>query len=189
MALELLQGDPRTIGDKTLVPIALVASFSRRSSFDLLWARPVAFYEIGPKGHRLFPLLPLPGAERRISMQPGVLLKDIIENLRSSASVNVVFGETRETQGKAIVPVAAVRYAFGAGGGEGACPPTGEQRQPTGGSGGGGGGAVKAKPVAVLEITPEDTRVLPIMDYSRLASMALGGVFFLWFLRTLRRKK
>ena len=50
-------------------------------------------------------------------MDPGGTLKDIVENLRSSASVNAVFGEARETQGKTIIPVASVHYAFGAGGG------------------------------------------------------------------------
>lgn len=189
MALELLQGEPRVIGQKTLFPIALVASFSRQSGFEFFWARPLAFREIGPKGQRLFPLLPLPGTKRRIDMQPGGMLKDMAENLRSSASVNSVFGETRETQGKAIIPVASVQYAFGAGGGEGTNPATEEGRQAASGSGGGGGGKVKAKPVAVLEITPEETRVLPIMDYSRLASMALGGLFFFWVLRALRRKR
>lgn len=189
MALELLQGQPRVVGQKTLIPVALVASFSRGSNFKLFWARPLAFREIGPTGNRLIPVLPLPGAERRLAMEPGNMLKDMVDKLKSSASVDVVFGETRETQGKAIIPVASVQYAFGAGGGEGACPPAGEGQPPAAGSGGGGGGMVKAKPVAVLEVTPEETRVLPVMDYSRLASMALGSLFFFWFLRTLRRKK
>ncbi|MDP2727148.1 MAG: spore germination protein GerW family protein, partial [Dehalococcoidia bacterium] len=101
---------------------------------------------------------------------------------------NAVFGENREIQGKTIIPVASVRYGFGAGGGEGTGPAVGEGQPPTTGSGGGGGGMVRAKPVAVLEITPDETRVLPVMDYTRLASMALGGVFFIWFLRTIRRK-
>ena len=122
-------------------------------------------------------------------MDPGGTLKDIVENLRSSASVNAVFGETRETQGKAIIPVASVQYAFGAGGGEGSSPSGAEGQPAAAGSGGGGGGKVNAKPVAVLEVTPEETRVLPIMDYSRLASLALGGFFFFWLLRTLRRKR
>jgi len=189
VALEVAQGLPRAVGKKTLIPLALVASFSRGSRFEFSWARPLAFREIGPDGDRLIPLLPLPGAERMLSMDPGGTLKDIVENLRSSASVNAVFGETRETQGKAIIPVASVQYAFGAGGGEGSSPSGAEGQPAAAGSGGGGGGKVNAKPVAVLEVTPEETRVLPIMDYSRLASLALGGFFFFWLLRTLRRKR
>lgn len=188
MAARLLQGTPRAVGQKTFIPVALVASFSRGSNLGLFWARPLALWEIGPNGQSLIPLLPLPGAERRLNMEPGGMLRDMVENLKSSASVNVVFGETRETQGKAIIPVASVQYCFGAGGGEGTGPPAGEGQTPPAGSGGGGGGMIKAKPVAVLEVTPEETRVLPIMDYSRLASMALGGLFFFWLLRALRRK-
>lgn len=188
MSLTLVQGTPRVIGEKTIIPVALVAFFQGSPRFELFWARPLAFREIGPRNERLIPLFPLPGAERRFQMEPGGILKDIVDNLRSSASVNAVFGETRETQGKAIIPVACVHYCFGAGGGEGAGPAAGEGQPPVAGSGGGGGGMVKARPLAVLEVTPEETRVLPVVDFSRLASMAIGGFFALWLLRTLRRR-
>lgn len=185
----LLKGQPRVIGEKTLVPVALVASLRRGPKLDLSWARPLAFRERGPKGDILIPLLPLMGAERRLVLEPGSMLKDMVDRLKSSASVDVVFGQTREVQGKAIIPVASIRYAFGAGGGEGTGSAAGEGQPLPAGSGGGGGGMVRAKPVAVLEVTPEETRVLPVMDYSQLASMALGGFLLFWFLRTLRRKK
>lgn len=120
-------------------------------------------------------------------METTDMLKNMAENLKSSASVDVVFGGTRETQGKAIIPVASVQYAFGAGGGEGTSPAE-EGQKVSSGSGGGGGGSVKARPVAVLEITPEETRVLPIMDYTRLASAFLGGLFFWWIIRSFRRR-
>jgi uncharacterized spore protein YtfJ len=187
----LLQGQPRLVGEKTLTPIALVADIAggRKRGVALFYARPLAVREASPAGERLIPILPIAGIERRLGMEPGSLLKEISDRLKSSASVDVVFGETRETQGKAVIPVASVHYCFGAGSGEGTSAPSSEGQPPVGGSGGGGGGMVRAKPVAVLEVTPEETRVIPIFDLSRLASMALGGILFLWVLRTLRRKR
>ncbi len=174
MGVALLQGSPRTVGEKTLVPVALIADFVLGSRFEFFWARPVAVREIGPHGERLMALLPVPGAERRLRMQTTDMLKGMAENLKSSASVDVVFGDTRETQGKAIIPVASVQYAFGAGGGEGTNPGQGEGQKAASGSG--GGGSVKARPVAVLEVTPEDTRVLPVMDYTRLADVYAASI-------------
>lgn len=188
MSVALLQGSPRTVGEKTLIPVALIADFALGSRFQFFLARPVAVRELGPHGERLMPLLPLLGAERRLRMQTTDMLKGMAENLKSSASVDVVFGDTRETQGKAIIPVASVQYCFGAGGGEGTNPGDGEGKKAASGSGGGGGGSVKARPVAVLEITPEDTRVLPVMDYTRLVSTFLGGMFIWWILRSFRRR-
>lgn len=120
-------------------------------------------------------------------METGSVLKDVVENLKSSASVDTVFGETRETQGKGIIPVASIQYAFGAGGGEGTGP-AGDNNGTSQGSGGGGGGTIRARPVAVLEVTPEETRVLPVMDYSRLAARVLGGIVIFLVLRSLRRR-
>lgn len=189
MTIALLQGSPRTVGEKTLVPVALVAGFVLGARFEFFWARPVAVRVLAPNGERLLALLPISGAERRLRMQTTDMLKDMAENLKSSASVDAVFGETRETQGKSVIPVASVQYAFGAGGGEGTAPAEGEGQKASSGSGGGGGGKVKARPVAVLEITPEDTRVMPVVDYTRLASTFLGGMFVWWILRSFRRKK
>ncbi len=188
MILSLLQGTPRAAGEKTLIPVALVAHLTVSSRFEVFWARPLAVREQGPNGERLMLLLPIPGAERRLRMQTTDMLKNMAENLKSSASVDTVFGETREMQGKAVIPVASVQYAFGAGGGEGTNPSQGEGQPGAAGSGGGGGGKVQAHPVAILEVTPEDTRVLPVMDYTRLASRFIAGLFIWWILRSLLRR-
>lgn len=120
-------------------------------------------------------------------MPSSEILKDIASNLKSSASVDMVFGDTRLAQGKALIPVASIQYAFGAGGGTGS-KPAGEGERTSTGAGDGGGGAVKARPVAVLEVTPDDTRVVPVVDYTRLASRFLGGLLVWWILRSFRRK-
>ncbi|MDP2663477.1 MAG: spore germination protein GerW family protein [Dehalococcoidia bacterium] len=188
MTLSLLQGSPRGVGEKTLIPIAVIAHFQVGSRLEFFGALPVAVREKGPNGERLMHLLPIPGAERRPRMQTADMLKELAERLKSSASVDTVFGDTRETQGKAIIPVASIHYAFGAGGGEGSSPSHDEDLKTSSGSGGGGGGKVRVRPVAVLEVTPEDTRVLPVTDYTRLASICMGGMFFWWIFRSFRRR-
>jgi uncharacterized spore protein YtfJ len=88
------------------------------------------------------------------------LLQRIADTLGSTATVRSVFGEAIQANGKTIVPVAKVSYAFGGGSGsgkDGAHP----ERQ---GEGGGGGGALLALPAGALEITDTSTRFVPFMD-------------------------
>jgi uncharacterized spore protein YtfJ len=89
--------------------------------------------------------------------------------------------------GRAIIPVAAVIGGFGAGGGEGKMPAT-EHGQHEG-SGGGGGGWFMLRPLAVLEVTDQQTRLIPILDLTKiiLASLGLvgGGI---WMLAKSRRR-
>ena len=62
-----------------------------------------------------------------------------------------------------MIPVASIRYGFGVGGGE-----KGSQAY-----GGGGGGGLVARPLGVVEITPEGTRFVPI---SQMRVLALAGL-------------
>ncbi len=96
------------------------------------------------------------------------------DRLHEHASVEAVYGQPVESEGKIIIPVASVSYAFGLGIGEGQGPQLEGGSQPSG-SGGGGGGGVQAKPVAVIEITPERTRVESIVDEQLIA---LAGIVF-----------
>ena len=41
----------------------------------------------------------------------------IAERVQTTASVNAIYGEPVSAEGKTIIPVARVRYAFGGGGG------------------------------------------------------------------------
>ncbi len=77
------------------------------------------------------------------------LLGTITERLTAAAKVRNVYGEPVTVSGRTIIPVARVRYAFGAGGGGKGTP-----ESPSGG----GGGKVSAKPCGALEITAEGSR-------------------------------
>ncbi|MBN1889926.1 MAG: hypothetical protein JW850_18165 [Thermoflexales bacterium] len=106
------------------------------------------------------------------------------DDLQERASVDAVYGQPVEIDGKVVVPVAGVSYAFGLGLGEGYGPRLegGDQS-----SGSGGGGFVRARPVAVVEITPECTRVEGVVDEQLvvLAGIAFAAWLVFWISRTL----
>ena len=103
------------------------------------------------------------------------LLATISERLKATANVKVVYGEPQVLEGKTIIPVAVASYGFGAG--------TGEQ-------GSGGGGGLRVKPIGCLEITPERTRFVPIVDATRLAMMGImASVCIVWMLTRAFRKR
>lgn len=109
------------------------------------------------------------------------MLKNISDRIGTIATVNTVFGEPRVMNNRGIIPIALVMGGFGAGGGEGKRP-AGEQGEEEG-SGGGGGGGFAIRPLAVLEVTDEQTRLIPILDMTKiiLASLGLigGGLFIM----------
>ncbi len=126
-------------------------------------------------------------------------LLDLVGELREKADVNTVFGEPMTVEGRTIVPVAKVAYGFAMGIGHmamvepeaetemGADQPQNhkdpDKAAEQGGKGGEGGGGVMARPFAVIEVTPEGTRVEPIVDEQKLAlagSLLIGwGIFWL----------
>ena len=116
------------------------------------------------------------------------MLKNISDRIGSVATVNTAFGEPRVMEHRALIPVALVVGGFGGVGGEGTMP-AGEDGKQQQGSGGGGGGGFAVRPLAVLEVTEQQTRIIPILDVTKiiLASMGLvGGVLFM-FARRRRR--
>ena len=114
-----------------------------------------------------------------------------LQDLRSSASVDAAFGKPQEAEGRTLIPVSCVQVGMGMGFGQGVTPESIENEQaeeepPAGGGGGGGGGA---RPVALIEITDDQTIIHPIVDETKvaLAGIALGAwLFFLLFV-TIRR--
>lgn len=105
------------------------------------------------------------------------LLQRIGETLGTTATVRSVFGEPIHVNGKTVVPVAKVSYAFGGGAGEGRDSAHAARQ----GEGGGGGGAVRAFPAGVLEITDTTTRFVPFTNLTWIvaavaAGAALGGL-------------
>lgn len=114
-------------------------------------------------------------------------LLDSFADLREKANVNACFGEPVTAEGRTVIPVAEVAYGFGMGVGHG---PVAEEEAPEeAGGGGGGGGGVRARPIAVVEVTPEGTWVEAIIDEQRvaLAGVLLVGWAVFWLARALAR--
>jgi uncharacterized spore protein YtfJ len=88
-------------------------------------------------------------------------------HMQETAGARIVFGEPVQAEGRTIIPVAHVVYAFGLGMGAG-----GEQDGASG-QGGGGGGGMRVRPVAIIEITGEQTKMTPVVDATR---VALAGI-------------
>jgi len=111
-------------------------------------------------------------------------LFDQFEKLNQSASWKSAFGEPQIRGDTTIIPVAAVSYGLGMGmGTSGAEEGEDEGDQGAGGAGGGGGGGSTSRPVAIIEITPEETVIRPIIDYGKLAvagMLTFAWVVFLW---------
>lgn len=118
--------------------------------------------------------------------------QDIMERLSSipeTASVDKVFGKPETIGDKTIIPIAQISYGFGGGFGEGTQPEAQEGGQHGSGRGGGGGGGMSIVPKAVLEVTADQTKLIPVVDVTRVAmtGMMLAAWNVFWISRMLRR--
>jgi uncharacterized spore protein YtfJ len=111
-------------------------------------------------------------------------LLDAVAELQKKANVNAAFGEPVTIEGRTVIPVAKVAYGFGIGMGHGemvGAEAEVEEKAARGNAGSGGG--VQARPLALIEITPENVWVEPIVDEQKLAlagSLLAGwGIFWL----------
>jgi len=102
------------------------------------------------------------------------VFKSIIEH----AGARTVYGEPVSVDGKTVLPVARIRYGFGGSSGG-----KGNNWQ----DGGGGGGGLIAKPLGVVEVTPSQTRFIPIFS-GRTLLIAVGLGVCLGFLAGSRRR-
>lgn len=118
-----------------------------------------------------------------------------VEALQARASVQAAFGEPRTVGDRTIIPVARVSYGYGAGWGRGWRPSEREgQAEEAVGQGAGGGGAVRVQPMGVVEITPQRTSVIPILNVTWMAIagmlLAAWNVFWITYtIRAVRRRK
>ncbi|HZQ26010.1 MAG TPA: spore germination protein GerW family protein [Terriglobales bacterium] len=104
------------------------------------------------------------------------LLQSLKEGVLSQASVKTIYGEPISAQGKTIIPVSKVIYAYGAGAGTGG---VGDSKAR--GEGGGGGGGARAIPVGVIEVSDQPTRFVAITDRKKVAAaIALGTMMGMW---------
>jgi len=123
-----------------------------------------------------------------VDFSGNATVSQIAERLKNSARVDIVYGEERKIGDKTIIPIAVVAYAFGGGAGGGVAPHENGASSMTSGGGGGGGGGVRVQPVAVLEVTGDDTRVLPVLDWTRIITTGMT-IFGAWMLvRSLFRR-
>jgi uncharacterized spore protein YtfJ len=111
------------------------------------------------------------------------LLQSLKESVLGQASVKAIYGEPISANGKTIIPVAKIMYAYGAGAGTGGVGNTQAR-----GEGGGGGGGVRAIPVGVVEVSEQQTRFVPIYDRRRLAGALLVGLSLGMWLQWRRRR-
>jgi uncharacterized spore protein YtfJ len=109
-------------------------------------------------------------------------LLDALADLRKRANVDAVFGKPVAAEGRTVIPVAEVTYAFEVEIDE-------EVEADSTEGGGGGSGGLDVRPVAVVEVTPENAWVRPIVDEQKLAfagALLIGWAVF-WVARTLVR--
>jgi uncharacterized spore protein YtfJ len=110
----------------------------------------------------------------------------MVESLRGAASADAVFGEPQTVEGKVMVPVAATGTGFGmcfceSVVDEGVDETPLEEQDRAGGCG-------RARPVAVIEVTAEETVIRPIVDETKVfvAGIALMGWVLFWLAATVR---
>ncbi len=112
------------------------------------------------------------------------IVSELMDRIKGSARVEVVYGEPQTIGEKTIIPVAVVAYGFGAGAGAGSGG-AGDSAK-AGGGGGGGGGGVRVQPVGVLEVSAEQTRLVPVLDWTRIITRAITFVGLWLVVRALR---
>ena len=116
-------------------------------------------------------------------------LSEMLERIRATARVELVYGKGRKVGDKTLIPIAAVAYTFGAGAGGGTTPASNGGGEAPMGGGGGGGGAVRVQPVGVLEVDGDETRRVPILDWTRIITTGLTA-FGIWMVfRTIFRRR
>ena len=109
-------------------------------------------------------------------------LTKITDRLQASATTKTVYGDPLSVDGRTLIPVARVRYGFGAGGGNGGGD--------NGSEGSGGGGGVEVTPIGLVEITDVGTRYISLDGprvFIKYALIAMGIIALVMGLRKLRR--
>ncbi len=98
-----------------------------------------------------------------------------LSKLLDMSNVDAVFGRPIERGTTVIIPCSEVQAGLGLGGGAGSAPSPRSDKPIVGGEGYGGGGGVKGRPVAVIIITPDQVRIKPVIDTTRVILTALAS--------------
>ena len=86
------------------------------------------------------------------------LIKTTLGEVEKVLNTKTVVGEPITVEGTTLIPLISVGFGFGAGGGSGKA----EAKQTGEGAGGGSGGGAGVKPIAVIIIDKDGTRIEPI---------------------------
>ena len=90
------------------------------------------------------------------------ILTRLADRIGDRFTATTVFGAPVERDGVTVIPVAAVRFGLGGGGGE-------DPRTEQGGDGAGAGGT--ATPAGYIEITEHGTRFVPVVHPARMVAL------------------
>ncbi len=119
-------------------------------------------------------------AERAASLPAHQAVEALAERLGAVAAARAVFSDPVERDGVTVIPVARVRWGFGAGGGTGGLEGTKEHGE--------GGGGVSASPLGYIEISEEGASFHEIRDLGAVWPIVLASGFAAWLvLRGLRK--
>lgn len=107
------------------------------------------------------------------------LQEHALDRIGAAARVDAVVGQPVVAGDRTVLPLAETFYAGGYGGGvgTGSTPSESDANRAAssgGGSGYGGGGTAKARPVAIVEISPDGVRVVPVFDWTSLGIAAVA---------------
>lgn len=86
------------------------------------------------------------------------LIKTTLGEIEKVLDSKTVVGEPITIEGTTLIPLLSVGFGFAAGSGSG----KGETKQTTEGGGGGTGGGAGVKPIAIIVIDKDGTRIEPI---------------------------
>ena len=93
-------------------------------------------------------------------------LEMLSERIGAQAGVRKVYGDPVTVEGRTLIPVARVRFGFGAGSGHAKSGQVPNEKS------GGGGGGMYATPAGVFEVTQSSTRFIDVSPWRPLAIAA-----------------
>jgi uncharacterized spore protein YtfJ len=105
-------------------------------------------------------------------------VQSTMDRLIATGDVDMVYGQPVQHGQNLVIPTAEILSVAGFGVGYGSGTDSQVPANSGGGGGGGGGGRVLARPVAVIIASPDDVRVEPVMDITKVALAALTAFGF-----------
>jgi len=116
-----------------------------------------------------------------------------LDKLIGTARVEAAFGPPAQHEDSLIIPAAEaiciLGFGLGSGGGNG---PTADGKASGGGGGGGaGGGYTRARPVAVVVVSPSGVEIQPVVDVTKIALVfiAAWGTMVVALARMMRKPR